>query len=394
MTSAEDCEATLAWLGERIGAMGISRLANITGLDVIGLPVFVAVRPASRSLSVAQGKGQTVCEAKVSALMEAAESFHAERVEQPLLLASQSEFGQSSAFVELAQFPAAEGYCPQATQQILWVRGWEIISEQQMWVPYDLVSTAYTVEMTENYSGLYATTTGLAAGVSVSDAIDHGLREVVERDATLLHLLSGQNSRNRRRIRLNSISKPGAIALLQRFRSNGIFVAIWEVTSDIEIPCFFCVIAAEPNQYGEHNFFAGGAGCDPDKDRALIAALTEAAQSRLTTISGAREDLDLDRYNLQLNTEFLAEYDALRSSEGDHTFAAIVSYGGLTLEGRLQLMADKLSAKGLKQIIVVNLTNEEINIPVVKIIVPGMEVALEAVGSIPGTSMTRRTALK
>jgi len=38
-------------------AAGVTRLAEITGLDLVGIPVFQAIRPAGRSLSVHQGKG-------------------------------------------------------------------------------------------------------------------------------------------------------------------------------------------------------------------------------------------------------------------------------------------------------------------------------------------------
>jgi len=57
--------------------MGITRLGNITGLDRIGIPVAVAVRPNSRSVSVSQGKGLELAQAMASALMEACEGFHA-----------------------------------------------------------------------------------------------------------------------------------------------------------------------------------------------------------------------------------------------------------------------------------------------------------------------------
>ena len=60
--------------------MGITRLGNITGLDRIGIPVAIAVRPNSRSVSVAQGKGLDLPQAMASALMEACETFHAEEV--------------------------------------------------------------------------------------------------------------------------------------------------------------------------------------------------------------------------------------------------------------------------------------------------------------------------
>src|SRR5713226_6016242 len=69
-------------------AMGITRVANITGLDVIGIPVVMVCRPNSRALAVSQGKGLTLEGARASGIMESAESYHAERVSGPLLLTS------------------------------------------------------------------------------------------------------------------------------------------------------------------------------------------------------------------------------------------------------------------------------------------------------------------
>ena len=70
---------------------GITRLANVTGLDRVGVPVVMAVRPNSRSLSVFQGKGLTLELAKISALMEALETFHAESLRLPLRLSTRSD---------------------------------------------------------------------------------------------------------------------------------------------------------------------------------------------------------------------------------------------------------------------------------------------------------------
>src|SRR5258707_13825136 len=58
---------------------GITRIAELTGLDTIGIPVFAAIRPLGLSLSTQQGKGLTPLAAKVSALMEALETWTAER---------------------------------------------------------------------------------------------------------------------------------------------------------------------------------------------------------------------------------------------------------------------------------------------------------------------------
>jgi YcaO-like protein with predicted kinase domain len=71
---------TLARLKPLLPQMGITRLANVTGLDTIGIPVVMSVRPCSRSLSVSQGKGLDLDSAKASAAMESIEGYHAERV--------------------------------------------------------------------------------------------------------------------------------------------------------------------------------------------------------------------------------------------------------------------------------------------------------------------------
>ena len=75
-----DPSETLARVRPHMVRMGITRLGNITGLDRIGIPVAIAVRPNSRSVSVSQGKGLDLPQAMASALMEASEGFHAEEI--------------------------------------------------------------------------------------------------------------------------------------------------------------------------------------------------------------------------------------------------------------------------------------------------------------------------
>ena len=58
---------------------GITRVADVTGLDVLGVPVAMAVRPLAATLSVSQGKGATYTHAAVSAAMEAIEVWHPRR---------------------------------------------------------------------------------------------------------------------------------------------------------------------------------------------------------------------------------------------------------------------------------------------------------------------------
>src|SRR4026207_1591489 len=79
---------TLRRLAPLLPRAGITRLADVTGLDWIGQPVYQAVRPNPRNLSGSPGKGLTRAQAKVSALRESLESLHAEQVEQPTVRAT------------------------------------------------------------------------------------------------------------------------------------------------------------------------------------------------------------------------------------------------------------------------------------------------------------------
>src|SRR5882757_8167726 len=81
-------EDTLARVASKARQIGITRLGNVTGLDRIGIPVTVAVRPNSRSFSVSQGKGLGVSQAMASAIMEAIELFHGEELAQRTVTAS------------------------------------------------------------------------------------------------------------------------------------------------------------------------------------------------------------------------------------------------------------------------------------------------------------------
>src|SRR5687768_10462419 len=84
--------ATLDQTWRRFGPVarkaGITRIADLTGLDTLGVPVFAAVRPLGKSLSTQQGKGVSPDAARVSALMESLETFSAEHIEAPVVRGS------------------------------------------------------------------------------------------------------------------------------------------------------------------------------------------------------------------------------------------------------------------------------------------------------------------
>ena len=89
-------EQTVARLKPLMPVFGITRVANVTGLDTIGIPTVMVLRPNSRALAVSQGKGTSLAAAKASGLMESIESYHAERITLPLKLGSYEDLHPAS----------------------------------------------------------------------------------------------------------------------------------------------------------------------------------------------------------------------------------------------------------------------------------------------------------
>ena len=62
----------------------VTRVADVTRLDRIGLPCWQAIRPMGRSLSVHQGKGVTDDDARLGAVLEALEAHCGEQFDAPI----------------------------------------------------------------------------------------------------------------------------------------------------------------------------------------------------------------------------------------------------------------------------------------------------------------------
>jgi ribosomal protein S12 methylthiotransferase accessory factor len=125
--------------------MGITRTANITGLDSVGLPVVMVCRPNSRSLAVSQGKGLTLEAAKASALMESVEFYHAERITQPLKLGSYEQLRYTHNLLDEESLPRTSISLFNPTLRLLWIEGHDLMHDEAVWVPYELVHTDYTL---------------------------------------------------------------------------------------------------------------------------------------------------------------------------------------------------------------------------------------------------------
>ena len=173
-------EKTLQWVLPFVQVMGITRIANVTGLDSIGIPVVMVCRPNSRSVSVAQGKGFDLTTAKVSGLMESVESLHAERVSHPLKLCSLEDLRYTQAVVDVDRLPRLSDSKFTPFERILWVEGDDLLGDRPRWVPYEMVHLDYTLPLPSGHGCFQASSNGLASGNHFLEATTHAICELIE----------------------------------------------------------------------------------------------------------------------------------------------------------------------------------------------------------------------
>jgi ribosomal protein S12 methylthiotransferase accessory factor len=352
--------------------VGMTRLANITGLDCIGIPVYVAFRPNGRCLATSQGKGLDHDAAKASALMESLETWHAETLLNAArwesyqgLLRSTTQTGDGvidPATLPYRRLPLAE--VPRA-----WILGFDIMNERPCWVPLDAVSLNF-VGVHARGEELIRGSDGLASGNHLLEAVVHGLCELIERDAEDLWRLSTSPLRQ---LDLSALADPYCREVYDRLTRAGVLTAAWDLTSDVGIPAYGSAIMERPDpsrlrSMGIHY----GWGCHLAPHVALSRALTEAVQTRLTYISGSRDDLSRHDYQQNRDPDLLTTiWDELT---GDSSTVKVLppSRASDSFEGDVRTLLDALRCAGLSQVVVVDLTRQDIGLPVVKLIVPGL----------------------
>jgi ribosomal protein S12 methylthiotransferase accessory factor len=368
MNRSVPAEETLRRLTPLHERLGITRVADITGLDTIGIPVATAVRPNARSLAVSQGKGPTRAAAHASAVMEACETWHAEHVDLPIRLARFADLHQEA--VDPAALPAAPGSPYRPDLPLPWVTGTDLTDDRPVLVPFDVVHTDWTLPPGWADGCFPADSNGLASGNTVAEAILSGLCELVERDAAALWGL--RDDQPDRRIDPLTLANPVITELVARFAAAGVAVALWDLTADTRVPVVLChAVEAEPSPFRPLPA-AGGLGCHPDPAVAAVRALTEAAQSRLITIAGARDDLYRREYTRALDETATAELRRAVLERAGHPFGTLPGAAAACAADVAEVRARVAAATG-GRVAAVDLSRPDIGVPVVRVVAEGLE---------------------
>jgi ribosomal protein S12 methylthiotransferase accessory factor len=363
---------TLARVRPHFQAVGITRVADITGLDRIGIPTTLAQRPNSPTLSNSSGKGFTLTAALVSGAMEGIELYHAEHVDVPVRYCSHAELEEGGETVPADRLSIAKQAFFSSRRTEPWVQGWDIAVQRPVWVPFAQVAMGpHNDSRFRRLTPFAISSNGLASGNVLIEAICAGLLEAIERDAVACHLIA----RNRLRrgypkVDTATIRSPLVQDLLRRLEMAEIGVVLYDLSVDTDVPVYMATIY---DRLYRHLGMCAGYGAHLAPEIAMIRALTEAVQSRVIFIAGSRDDYFRHDYLKHRLFDDEREVQHIESQPATVDASARVSEATPTFEGDLGVLLEKLRRAELRQVVVVDLTHPELDIPVARVIVPGLE---------------------
>lgn len=186
------------------------------------------------------------------------------------------------------------------------------------------------------FSGLGST--GLASGNTIEQAKVNALLEVIERDceATTLYEPS-------RCFRVEA-KDPAVRSLLSNSRAKGVRIQFLDLTGGLGVPCYKCFVL------DSQGWIVSGSGAHLDGRKALLSALME-------TPYGYPAGSSLPAGLEELPTVCLEELPNFSTGEPARD---------------LEILEELLIANGF-QILYADLTRKDLGIPVVKALIPGME---------------------
>jgi len=383
--------------------IGITRLADITNMDILGIPNFSAVLPGTEDyIWVYSGKGPTRMDAKASALMESIERYSSlpSGNRNKMIQGSYKEVSKVSKILHPSNVvePMILEYDDEMIMDFL--SGYDLVNNERILIPAPLALFRYSPKPPAINPFAYHHTNGLASGNVLEEAICHSLCELIERDATSLAELNASalpynflrtmtkylsdngleidpvdgtefvdDDSKYPDVDISNIDFKPISNLVKKFNDAKIPLIIKDITSPIGVPTFNASsIEWITEDYG---YLAEGHGTHPDARIALLRAITEVSQTRAANIQGARDDLRKISYG-NSNSDEKKTWQFMKS-KNTIQFSEIKSFIHDDILDDINFILSRLVSNGLKQVIVVELTNPQIMIPVVRTIVPGLE---------------------
>ena len=359
---------------DKLKIAGITRIADITDLDRIGMPIYTAIRPTAEdgAVSIYGGKGISKDHAKASAMMEGFERYSAEKQDcDETITASLDEISDLGNYIDPVSLNLPKDFKKEAIKlmQLEWSISKDIISGEDYYIPTNAVYHPY-IHDNQVQSLFKSNTNGLASGNILEEAILHGMLEVIERDAWSIFELTHKNYAQ---IDLDSIESETVNDVIEKFESEGIKIKLMDFTADVKIPTI--AASADDTVTKDAGLLTLGMGTHLDPEVAVLRALTEVAQSRATQINGAREDTVRADFAREAGYERMKRINKFYFKEEDEKIrlSDIANKGTSSITKDIEIVKNELIANDIDKILYVDLTRPELDVSVVRVIIPEME---------------------
>lgn len=274
---------------ESSSQFGLTRVADITKLDYLDIPVFIGIRPSAKTLCVSAGKGLTPEESFISAAMESIEIDIAEN------LCDDQFFYQTYQSIDpklKIPFDSLPIYATSHFSQyslVTWSQVHGYLSGTPRFYPSNFISMDRS-KIQEKTDFFPFSSNGLASGLSYHDAVLSGLYEVIERDAwTCWEYLSRVVGIPLTSIEPSTIPFSTSLDLITKIQRQGLDIVLNPLHHETNIPIFRCLLLNDQ----DHNSggISLGFGCHHSTEIAINRAITESVQARNVYISGSRDDI-------------------------------------------------------------------------------------------------------
>ena len=359
---------------DKLKTAGITRIADITDLDRVGLPIYTAIRPTAEdgAVSIYGGKGISKDHAKASAMMEGFERYSAEKQDSDdTVIANLDEIAKKGNYIDPKSLNLGQNLEKQDLSEfkLEWNLACDIISGEEYYVPSNAVYHPYVHE--DSIDGLFkSNTNGLASGNVLDEAILHGMFEVIERDAWSIFELTHKNYAQ---IDLDTIESDVVNETIDKFESEGIKIKLMDFTADINVPTI--AASADDTVSKDAGLLTLGMGTHLDPEVAVLRALTEVAQSRATQINGAREDTVRADFAREAGYERMKRINKFyfKEEENKISLSDIENNATTSITEDIEIVKDELISNDISKILYTDLTRPELDISVVRVIIPEME---------------------
>ncbi|MBC2696657.1 MAG: YcaO-like family protein [Desulfobacteraceae bacterium] len=225
---------------------------------------------------------------------------------------------------------------PYNNEALFWLEGEQQCSQQPILLPAQCVFLFCNLDEINLFSGLGST--GLASGNSIEEAKTNALLEIIERESEGLSLYTPSQC-----FKLEA-EDPQIADLLEDYKTKGIAVQFQDISQPFGIPCYKCFVVSQNEE------IVKGTGAHLDGKKALISALTETPYPYPNGPASNPGPNELPT----LCFENLPDYSTSNPVKD------------------LAILKTLLIANNYKPLYV-NLTRKDLGIPVVKALIPGME---------------------